>query len=122
MISRIDFTPTDPSPLRVYVVRNKQMTRVSDPLQEVMCDLAIENLSCRTEVEQAEWIGSDRLRVRVLMLCGDNHDKRELTYVVDAKTGHVLDPIRPQRNWSCQPGASGGPVPGHATLRPGVYH
>ena len=123
VISRDPFYPTEAHTLRVYRVQNKKMDRVSYPLQELMCDLAIETLACTTEVEQVGWIGSDRLRLRVRMLCGANHDKRGRTYVVDARTGHVLDPTGPQRNWSCpQRSASEGLVPRHMTQRPIGYH
>jgi hypothetical protein len=88
--------------LDVYVVRGH--TTLSDPTEEVRCNLAVEALSCSPMgFHHTEWVDSDRLRLHVHMVCGPDHTERNLTYVVDAQTGHVLDSPAPvNRNWSCQ--------------------
>jgi hypothetical protein len=116
------FSPSSYSfALEVYTVRDKK-TYVSRPFDEVMCDLAIETLACNsTELHHVEWVGSDRLRLHVHMLCGANRE-RELTYVVDAQTGRILDSTGPaNRNWSCPKWwdrSFGGTVSGRQILLP----
>lgn len=89
--------------LRVYTVPPKRMPQVASPLEEVECNLAIETLACTsTELRQVEWVGSDRLRLQVRMVCGTHQDLRQLTYLVDAQTGRIIDGTGPvRRNWSC---------------------
>jgi hypothetical protein len=91
-----------PFVLEVYTVRGT--TSLSDPTHEVTCNLAVEALTCSPiKFHHTEWVGSDRLRLHVRMLCGRGRTERNLTYVVDAQTGHIFDSSMPvTRNWSCQ--------------------
>lgn len=105
--------------LNVYTVGDKA-TYVSRPFEEIKCDLAIEALACTsTELHHVEWVGSDRLRMRVRMLCGAARSARDLTYVVDAHTGRTLNSTGPaHRNWSClkrSEWAAGGNISGRQT-------
>ena len=91
-----------PFVIRVYTLRDNR-TYLSDPTVEITCNLAIEAFSCsRIEFHHTEWVDSDRLRLQVHMLCGRARTKRNLTYVVDAQTGRILDSSSPvARNWRC---------------------
>jgi hypothetical protein len=97
-----------PFVLEVYTVRGT--TSLSDPTHEVTCNLAVEALTCSPiKFHHTEWVGSDRLRLHVRMLCGRGRTERNLTYVVDAQTGHIFDPSLPvSRNWSCRGSLQGG--------------
>jgi hypothetical protein len=97
------FGPMDPFLLRVYTLPAKGMPQVGSPLEEVECSLALEALACTsTELHQVEWVGSDRLRLRVRTVCGAKQDVRELAYLVEAQSGRIIDGTGPvRRNWSC---------------------
>ena len=91
-----------PFVIEVYTRRDKT-TYLSDPTQEVTCNLAMEAFSCSPiEFHHTEWVDSDRLRLHVHMLCGRARTELNLTYVVDAQTGRILDSSKPvTRNWTC---------------------
>jgi hypothetical protein len=93
----------DPFLLEVITVPSKGMPQISRPLEEVECNLAIEALACTsTELRRVEWVGSDRLRLHLRMVCGTHQDLRELAYLVDAQSGRIIDGTGPvRRNWSC---------------------
>jgi hypothetical protein len=102
--------------IEVYTLRDGR-TYLSDPTEDVTCNLAVEALACGPiEFHHTEWVGSDRLRLHVHMLCGRARTVRNLTYVVDAQTGGILESSKPsRRNWKCRPWsqeAFGGMVTG----------
>jgi len=104
--------------IEVYTLRDS--TRyLSDPTQEVTCNLAVEAMACTPiEFHHTEWVGSDRLRLHVHMLCGRGHTPRNLTYVVDAQTGQILESSkRVARNWPCQSWPQGPTVGSVPTRR-----
>ena len=114
------FWPRVRTPFLIEVYTLRDSTRyLSDPTQEVTCNLAVEALSCSPiEFHHTEWVGSDRLRLHVHMLCGRGHTPHNLTYVVDAQTGRILESSkRVRRNWSCQNWSQGPSVGSVSTRR-----
>ena len=113
------FWPRFGSPflIEVYTLRDNR-TYLSDPTHDITCNLAIEALSCSPiEFHHTQWVDSDRLRLHVHMLCGRARIERNLTYVVDAQTGRILDSSkRASRNWKC-PMRSQGPSVGSVVSR-----
>ena len=91
-----------PFPLSIFTVRGKAV-QVGSPTEEITCNLAIERLACSSvEFHHLEWVGSDRLRLQVHMVCGPVREARDFTYLVDAQTGAIIASAGPAtRNWSC---------------------